>query len=69
METEPQRLKEQDGAPSSLNAAIEVVNVSKDLCGIASATVAFGSVSALLTMIRVQHSVYSATMDFWLTAV
>ncbi|KAF9787249.1 hypothetical protein BJ322DRAFT_711299 [Thelephora terrestris] len=52
METEPQRLKEQDGAPSSLNAAIEVVNVSKDLCGIASATVAFGSVSALLTMIR-----------------
>ncbi|KAF9645616.1 hypothetical protein BDM02DRAFT_3189570 [Thelephora ganbajun] len=47
MDTEPQ-----DGALSSLNAAMEITNAAKERSGIAPAKAAFGSVSALLTMIR-----------------
>lgn len=56
MEIKSQRLKERDGVLLSLNAAIEVLNLAKELSCISSATAAFGSVSALLTMIRVHFS-------------
>jgi hypothetical protein len=51
--------------PVWLNAAIELLNLAKDTCGIPPAQVAFGSVSILLAMIRVR-SFYSAAMDFLL---
>lgn len=55
METRSQRPTEQDGVPSSLKVAIQDLDLARGLSGIPPATVAFGSVSALLGMIRVQH--------------
>jgi hypothetical protein len=53
MAANPQRPKGRDGALSSLNVAIDTLNLAKDIIGIAPAKAAFGSVSVLLTMIRV----------------
>ena len=49
-----QRPNERDGALSSLNAAIEVLNLAKEVSSVTPAKVVFGSVSILLTMIRVR---------------
>ena len=46
--------KGRNGALSSLNVTIEALNLAKEISGIAPAKAAFGSVSALLTMIRVR---------------
>ena len=46
--------KGQDGALSLLNVAIEVLNLAKEMSDITPAKAAFGSVSVLLTMIRVR---------------
>lgn len=55
MNTNPQRPEESgDGSLSSLNATIETLNLAKELSGIAPAKAVFGSVSVLLTMIRVR---------------
>jgi len=48
-----QRPKGRDGVLSTLNVAIEVLNLAKEVSSITPAKAAFGSVSALLTMIRV----------------
>ena len=53
MDANSQRPKGRDGVLSSLNIAIEGLNLAKDLCAIAPAQAAFGSVSILLRMIRV----------------
>jgi hypothetical protein len=53
MDANPHRPKGRDGALSSLNMAIDAMNLAKDIVDIAPAKAAFGSVSALLTMIRV----------------
>jgi hypothetical protein len=53
MDANPQRPKGRDGALSSLNMAIDALNLAKDIVDIAPARAAFGSVIALLTMIRV----------------
>jgi len=53
MDANTQRPKGRDGALSSLNAAIEVLNLAKEIADIPPAKVAFGSVSVLLTMVRV----------------
>ena len=58
MDTSSQRPKGQDGALSSLNAAIDAINPAKDAADIAPAKAAFGSVSALLTMIRVRFFLF-----------
>jgi hypothetical protein len=50
----PQRPKGGGGALVTLDAAITVLNIAKDASGIAPAQAAFGSVSVLLTMIRVR---------------
>ena len=50
---ETQRPKGQDGALSSLDVAIEALNLAKETADIAPAKVAFGSVSVLLTTVRV----------------
>jgi len=53
MDAESQRARGRDGALSLLNAAIEALNLAKEISGVTPAKAAFGSVSVLLTMIRV----------------
>jgi len=53
MDPESQRPRGQDGALSSLNTAIEALNLAKEISGVTPAKAAFGSVGVLLTMIRV----------------
>jgi len=48
-----QRQKGRENALSSLNVAIDGLNLAKELSSITPATAVFGSVSILLTMIRV----------------
>ena len=54
MDTKSQPQKRQDGALSSLNAAIEAMNLAKEISSITPAKAVFGSVSVVLTMIRVR---------------
>ena len=54
MDAKTQRPKGRDGALSTLNVAIEVLTLAKEVSSITPAKAAFGSVSALLTMIRVR---------------
>ena len=54
METRSQQPKGRDGAISSLNAAIEAMNLAKEDSSITPAKAVFGSVSVLLTMIKVR---------------
>lgn len=58
MDIKSQQSKERDGVLSSLNTAIEVLNLAKELSCISSAASAFGSVSALLTIIRVHPRLF-----------
>ena len=53
MDANSRREKWQDGILSSLNAAIEAMNLAKEVASITPAKAVFGSVSVLLTMIRV----------------
>ena len=46
--------KRRDGVLSSLNAAIDAMNIAKDVMDIIPARAAFGAVSVILTMIRVR---------------
>jgi hypothetical protein len=51
MDTKSQRRR--DGALSLLNAAIEAMNLAKEVSSATPAKAVFGSVSVVLTMIRV----------------
>ena len=51
---EPQRQKRRISSLSSLNLAIDAVNLAKEVSSITPAKVVFGSVGVLLTMIRVR---------------
>jgi len=53
MTDKSQQPKERDGVLSSLNVAIEGLNLAKELSSITPAKAVFGSVSVLLIMIRV----------------
>ena len=53
MASQSQQLEGRDGTLSRLNVAIDVMNPAKGISVIAPAQAAFGSVSAILTMIRV----------------
>ena len=53
MVTKSQRPKRPDTALSLLNAAIDAMNIAKDVLSMTPAKAAFGSVSVILTMIRV----------------
>jgi len=53
MATNSQRPKERDGALSSLNMAIDALNLAKELSSVTPAKAVFGTVGVLLTMIRV----------------
>ena len=48
------RQKRRENALSLLNVAIEALNLARDACGIPPAQAVFGSVSILLSMIRVR---------------
>ena len=54
MDPNPQQPKRRDGALSALNTAIEAMNLAKEVSGVTPAKAVFGSVSVLLTMIRVR---------------
>ena len=60
MDTKFQRSKGRDGVLSSLNMAIEALNLAKEISSITPAKAVFGSVSAVLTMIRVPFLQFSA---------
>ena len=53
MEAKSQRPKGRDGVLSSLNVAIEAMNLAKEVSSITPAKAVFGTVSVLLVMIRV----------------
>ena len=53
MEAKSQRRKGQESKISALNAAIEALNLAKELSSVTPAKAVFGSVSVILTMIRV----------------
>jgi len=53
MKTDSQRPGGREGATSALNAAIHDTNLAENVSSIASAKAVFGSVTVLLTLIRV----------------
>jgi len=57
MTAKPQRPKGRDGTLSSLNMAIEAMNLAKEVSSITPAKAVFGSVSILLTMVMVRFHV------------
>ena len=58
MATNLPQQKGRDCVVSTLNALIQILNIAKDACAIPPAQVAFGSVSVLLTMIRVRFALF-----------
>ena len=60
MEAKSSQQKGRENLLSSLNVAIDFLSLAKDSCGsIPPAQVAFGSVSILLTMIKVRFPLFS----------
>ena len=53
MDARSQRSKRQDVTLSTLNAAIEAMNLAKEVSSMTPAKAIFGSVSVILAMIRV----------------
>ena len=53
METKPRRPKEREGVVLALDAAIEAMNLAKELSRATPAKAVFGSVSGILVMIKV----------------
>jgi len=53
MEAESRRPRERESTMSVLNGAIEALNLAKELSSITPARVVFGSVSVILTVIKV----------------
>ena len=58
MQTESQRPKGKDQTISSLNVAIEGLNLAKELSSVTPAKAVFGSASILLTMIKVSFFLF-----------
>ena len=59
MDTSSRQQKRQDNTLSLLNAAIEAMNLAKELSSVTPAKAVFGTVGVLLTMIRVCYSSFS----------
>jgi hypothetical protein len=53
MNKKPHQLKHQDSTISSLNIAIEFINLAKEASSVTPAKAVFGSVSIILSMIKV----------------
>ena len=58
MEAKSQQPKDREGVISALNATIEAMNLAKEISSITPAKAAFGTVSALLTMLKVRPLVF-----------
>ena len=58
MDANSKRQKRQDNALSLLNAAIEAMNLAKEVSSMTPAKAVFGSVSVLLTMIKVRFLLF-----------
>jgi len=58
MEANSRRQRGRDNSLSSLSVAIETLNLAKDISCITPAKAVFGSVSSLLTMIRVRFLLF-----------
>jgi len=54
MEAKSQRPKDREGVISLLNVTIEALNLAKEISSVTPAKAAFGSVSTLLTMVKVR---------------
>lgn len=63
METGPQLPKEREGVTSALNGAIEAMNLAKEISGVTPAKAVFGTVSVILTMIRVRSVVVFCSLN------
>ena len=66
MDANSRRQKHQNNILSSLNVVIETMNLVKEATSATPAKAVFGSVSIILTMIRVRFSYYP-TICSWLT--
>jgi hypothetical protein len=62
MADKSQRPKGRDGVLSSLNVAIDGLNLAKELSSITPAKAVFGSVAILLTMIKVRFLLFCDEM-------
>jgi len=62
MAANSQRPRRQDGVLSTLNVAIDVLNLAKEVSSVTPAKAVFGSVSVLLTMVRVRFALYCYEM-------
>ena len=58
MNTEPQEPEEREGLTSALNAAVEAMNLAKEVSSITPAKAVFGAVSVILAMIRVSPPLF-----------
>ena len=58
MEAKSQRPKGRESTISALNASIEVLNLAKEISSITPAKAVFGSVSVILTTIRVSPPMF-----------
>ena len=63
MTANPQRPKGRDGTLASLNIAIEAMNLAKEVSSVTPAKAVFGSVSILLTMVKVRSVVSYTRMS------
>ena len=61
MDADSRQQKRRDDALSLLNVAIEAMNLAKEISSVTPAKAVFGSVSVLLTMIRVRFLLFSMT--------
>ena len=59
MQSKSQRPNEREGVISGLNAAIETLNLAKEISSITPAKAVFGSVSVILVIIRVSFLLVS----------
>ena len=59
MEAKSQQPKGRESKISTLNTAIEGLNLAKEVSGVMPAKAVFGSVSVILTMIRVSSLLFS----------
>jgi len=59
MEAKSQQPKGQESKISALNTAIEALNLAKEVSSVTPAKAVFGSVSVILTMIRVSSLLFS----------
>ena len=65
MDANSKRQKRKENALSLLDVAIGALNLARDVCCIPPAQAVFGSVSILLTMIRVRSPLFSDDL-FWI---